>query len=108
VTRTEPPRASPGPQGTPAHADDIDDSVQQLTSSENGKVRVLAALDLAKLGDRRAIRPLANVVVGDGDMKVRGAAAVALGKVVNDRATPDEKEAAVKALTQAKLDPSNS
>jgi phosphate transport system substrate-binding protein len=82
VTVTEPPRASPGRQGNPAREDNVEDLIDQLTSSDNDKVRASAALRLAKLGD-----PRATAASGDQD-------------------TPDEMREAIEALRQASQDPS--
>jgi len=64
-----------------AHADAVDTLVKQLGDSSD-KVRLAAALNLAKVGDERGILPLAKSLLNDGDKNVRGAAAVALGKLL--------------------------
>jgi hypothetical protein len=88
-------------RGTPAHADNIDELSRQLSSDDSDKVRLSAALNLAKLGDQRAILPLAKAIGNDGDKNVRGAAAVGLGQLVSDKTKPSVKNAAIAALRNA-------
>lgn len=64
-----------------ARADAIDTLVKQLGDSSD-KVRLAAALNLAKAGDERGILPLAKTLLNDNDKSVRGAAAVALGRLI--------------------------
>lgn len=66
----------------PAHADNVDALIKDLKSGSDYKIRLSAVLALAKLGDKRAIEPLADAL-GDRDKTVRGASAVALGKLVD-------------------------
>src|SRR5262249_23126508 len=75
--------------------------IRQLENDDSDKVRLSAALNLTKLGDPRAILALAKAVGGDGDSKVRGAAAVGLGKLVNERTRSNIKNLAVAALRRA-------
>ena len=65
-----------------AHADQVDKLVKQLQSSSDYKVRLSAALNLAKIRDRRAI-PVFLRALKDSDRTVRGVAAAGLGKLVN-------------------------
>jgi hypothetical protein len=65
-----------------AHADNVDQLISQLQSSSDYKVRLSAALNLAKLNNKRAI-PAFIKALGDSDKTVRGAAAAALGKLVD-------------------------
>lgn len=88
-------------RGTPAHADNIDELIRQLSSDDSDKVRLSAALNLAKLGDQRAILPLAKAIGNDGDKNVRGAAALGLGQLVTDRTKPSVKNLAIAALKRA-------
>jgi hypothetical protein len=94
-------------RGTVARADSIEDLIQQLTGGSD-KERLAAAVNLTKLGDPRAIKPLTLVLLrGDSeDDTVRSAAAVGLGKLVNDRIPPAQKQAAISALKQAANDAS--
>lgn len=73
----------------PARADKVDDLIRDLKTGSDYKVRLSAALSLAKLGDKRAITAF-QVALKDKDKTVRGAAAVALGKLV-DATTPAAK-----------------
>jgi cytochrome c556 len=87
--------------GAPARADNVDELRQQLERDDSDKVRLSAALNLTKLGDPRAIPPLAKALGNDNDKAVRGAAAVGLGKLVNDKTKPALKGLAVSALKRA-------
>lgn len=91
-----------GLRATPARADNVDELVRQLENDDSDKVRLSAALNLTKLGNPRAILPLAAAVERDGDKSVRGAAAVGLGKLVTDRTDPKVKAKAIAALTRAR------
>ncbi len=64
-----------------ARADAIDTLIKQLGDSSD-KVRLAAALNLAKAGDERGILPLAKTLLNDDDKSVRGAAAVGLGRLI--------------------------
>jgi hypothetical protein len=85
----------------PAYADNIDELIRQLDNDDSDKVRLSAALNLAKLGDQRAILPLAKAIGNDGDKNVRGAAAVGLGQLVSDKTKSSVKNLAVAALRRA-------
>lgn len=65
-----------------AHADQVDKLIRQLQSSSDYKVRLSAALNLAKIRDKRAI-PVFVRALSDSDKTVRGVAAAGLGKLVN-------------------------
>lgn len=94
-------------RAAPARADNVGELIQQLESGSD-KVRLSAALNLTKLGDARAIRPLAKALRNDVDATVRGAAAGGLGALVTDDTEAGIKKNAVAALTQAKAsDPSS-
>jgi len=84
----------------PAHADSVDDLIQQLKNDDSDKVRLSAALNLTRLGNPRAIPALTTAVLSDNDKNVRGAAAGGLGKLVNDKTSGKVKREAVEALTQ--------
>ena len=88
-------------RGAPAHADNIDELIRQLDTDDSDKVRLSAALNLAKLGDQRAILPLTKAIGNDGDKNVRGAAAVGLGQLVTDRTKPSVRNLAIAALKRA-------
>src|SRR5215212_4453534 len=85
----------------PARADNVDTLIEQLDDSSD-KIRLSAALNLAKLGDPRAIEPLVRRLRSDGEKNVRGAAAKGLGTLVTDRVKGKPREAAIKALSDAK------
>jgi hypothetical protein len=80
-----------------AHADAVDTLIKQLGDSSD-KVRLAAALNIAKAGDERGILPLAKSLLNDSDKNVRGAAAVGLGKLL--KANPNSK---YKSLATANL-----
>ncbi|MBK9037124.1 MAG: HEAT repeat domain-containing protein [Myxococcales bacterium] len=69
-----------------AWADNVDVLIRDVKGGSDYKVRLSAVLALAKLGDQRGVPALVGALA-DGDKTVRGAAAVALGKVVT-AATP--------------------
>jgi hypothetical protein len=83
-----------------AYADGVDTLIKQLGDSSQ-KVRLAAALNLAKAEDDRAILPLAKTVVNDSDKDVRAAAAVALGKLVTSSTKSSVKGLAVANLKTA-------
>jgi hypothetical protein len=81
----------------PARADKVDDLVRDLKTGGDYKVRLSAALSLAKLGDKRAI-PAFQIALNDKDKTVRGAAAVSLGKLVDATTSGPQKAQVIKAL----------
>jgi hypothetical protein len=83
-----------------AHADAVDTLVKQLGDSSD-KVRLAAALNLAKAGDERGILPLAKSLLNDKDKNVRGAAAVGLGKLIKGYPSTKYKNLAVANLKTA-------
>src|SRR5262249_23287295 len=85
----------------PAYADNIDALIQQLANDDSDKVRLSAALSLSKLGDARAILPMAKALLGDGDKNVRSACAVGLGKLVTAKTSGSLKNIAVANLKKA-------
>jgi hypothetical protein len=84
----------------PAHADAVSTLIKQLSDSSD-KVRLAAALNLAKAGDERGILPLAKTLLNDSDRNVRGAAAVALGRLVKENPSTRYKNLAVANLKTA-------
>ncbi|HEU4614816.1 MAG TPA: HEAT repeat domain-containing protein [Kofleriaceae bacterium] len=84
----------------PAHADAVDTLIKQLGDSSD-KVRLAAALNLAKAGDERGILPLAKTLLNDSDRNVRGAAAVAIGRLVKENPSTRYKNLAVANLKTA-------
>jgi hypothetical protein len=85
--------------GGVAFADKVDDLVKRLKDPDN-KVRLSAALNLGKLGDKRAILPLAGALK-DSDKTVRGVAAAALGKLIDGSVDGKTRKTAIDALEQA-------
>jgi hypothetical protein len=88
-------------RATPARADNVTELIHQLGDDDSDKVRQSAALNLAKLGDPRAILPLTKALGNDTDEGVRGASAVGLGKLITSKTDARVRKVAVAALTQA-------
>jgi hypothetical protein len=80
-----------------ARADRVDDLADQLHDSEDYKVRLSAALALAKTQDERAI-PAFIAALRDPDKTVRGVAAASLAKVIDARTDEGLRERALEAL----------
>ncbi len=87
-------------QPTQARADAVDSLIDQLDDSSD-KIRLSAALNLTKLGDEKAILPLAKTLANDSDKNVRSAAAVGLGKLISPSTKANVKKLAMSALTKA-------
>jgi hypothetical protein len=81
-----------------ALADNIDDLARRLRDPDN-KVRLSAALNLGKLGDKRAIMPLVGALK-DSDKTVRGVAAAALGKLIDGSVDAKTRKTAIDAHEQ--------
>lgn len=64
------------------------DGLRQLLQHTDANVRLQAAQALADLGDAGGWRALEEAVRGDGDLKIRGAAAAMLGELGDPRAIP--------------------
>lgn len=83
-------------------ADKVDDSAGQLKSSRDYKIRLSAALFLAKQqGDRRAVKALARALMVDGETTVRRVAALSLGALLTPGLPREAREAGLKALEQS-------
>ncbi|HVV81743.1 MAG TPA: HEAT repeat domain-containing protein [Kofleriaceae bacterium] len=90
-----------------AHADNVDVLLKDLSGGRDFKVRLAAALSLARLGDPRAI-PGFLAALDDSDKTVRGAAVVGLGKVVDASSSELTRKRVVAALDKlAHGDPSD-
>ncbi len=76
----------------PAYADSVDDLNKQLSSS-NEKARLAATVSLARLHDKRALKPLVTAL-HDPSADVRAIAASALGKLKHKAALPALKSVA--------------
>jgi HEAT repeats len=84
--------------GGHAHADRVDDLIDQLGSRDTDvKLRLSAALNLGKIGDRRAVEAFLNAL-GDPDKTLRGVSAAALGKVVDGSVDANTRQRVVSAL----------
>ncbi len=80
-----------------ARADQVDKLIGQLQGASDYKVRLSAALNLAKIGDKRAI-PVFIKSLKDSDKTVRGVAAAGLGKLVTSGSSKDTRGKAMTAL----------
>jgi hypothetical protein len=85
----------------PARADNVDTLIGQLARGADYKVRLSAALSLAKLGDARAISAFVKALGSDSDKTVRGAAAVGLAKLVDGATEKRLRTQAIAALDKA-------
>lgn len=85
----------------PAQADKIDSVARQLRDGRPYKVRVSAALVLAKHNDKRAIIALARALREDEESTVRRIAALSLGSLINARLDRATQLAAFEALERA-------
>ena len=78
----------------PALAGDrVDDLAKILTTSSNDKTRLAAVVALAKLEDKRAMKPLVGAL-SDPNPQVRAIAATGLGKLGHKAALPQLKNCA--------------
>jgi hypothetical protein len=84
---------------TPAFAGDRIEELTQMLSSSSEKTRMSAVLSLARLGDKRAMKPLVTAL-HDPNAQVRAIAATALGKLGHKAALPALKSAAVDDLDE--------
>ncbi|MFT3695455.1 MAG: HEAT repeat domain-containing protein [Kofleriaceae bacterium] len=73
-------------------ADSVDDLTKQLSSS-NEKARLSATVSLARLGDKRALKPLVQAL-HDPSAEIRAIAASGLGKLKHKASLPSLKTAA--------------
>jgi hypothetical protein len=83
-----------------AHADNVDTLIGNLSDSSD-KIRLSATLNLAKLGDQRAIPALAKRLQSDDSKNVRASAAVGLGQLVTAKTKAADRDLAIKALENA-------
>jgi hypothetical protein len=77
----------------PAFAGDRITELTSMLSSSSEKTRLSAVLSLARLGDKRALKPLVTAL-SDPSAQVRAIAATALGKLGHKAALPALKSAA--------------
>jgi len=80
--------------GVPVAAGDrVDDLTKVLTTSSNDKTRLAAAVSLARLGDKRVLKPLVGAL-SDPNPQIRAVAATGLGKLGHKAALPQLKNTA--------------
>jgi len=82
---------------TDAAADKVERLIAKLQRSDDYRVRLSAALNLAKIRDKRAI-PAFLRALSDGDKTVRGVAAAALGKIVDSSVSASRRKQVAAAL----------
>jgi hypothetical protein len=87
-----------------AHADAVQDQIDQLDAGDGYKVRLAAALSLAKISDDRAVFALARALLDDPEKSVRRVCALALKKAVTARTGKKARVEAMNALRDAKKD----
>jgi hypothetical protein len=75
-----------------AHADDVEKLSDTLSSSSSDKERIGAVTSLARLGDKRALKPLVSAL-HDPNAMVRAIAAAGLGKLGHRASLPALREA---------------
>ncbi|HEY5951432.1 MAG TPA: HEAT repeat domain-containing protein [Kofleriaceae bacterium] len=80
-------------KSTPAFAGDRIAELTTMLSSSSEKTRMSAVISLARLGDKRAMKPLVTAL-HDPSAQVRAIAATALGKLGHKAALPALKSAA--------------
>ncbi len=85
----------------PAHADSVTTLIDQLKNADSDKVRLSAAINLARLGDPRAILTMVTAIGNDSSASVRSACAVGLSKLVTGATDSSRKRLAIAALTKA-------
>jgi hypothetical protein len=84
-----------------SHADQVSAQSRQVLRADDYKLRLSAALGLAKTRDPRAIAALSEVLETDGDQTVRRVAALSLGDMINGRTPHRSRRRAVAALESA-------
>lgn len=84
-----------------AHADAVATNVRELGRSPHYRVRLAAALTLAKSHDPRAVIALSDALEHDDNATIRRVAALALGRSVDGHTPDDARQLAVDALDRA-------
>jgi hypothetical protein len=84
---------------TPAFAGDRIGELTKMLSSSSEKTRMQAVLSLARLGDKRSLKPLVTALA-DPNAQVRAIAATALGKLGHKAALPALKNVATDDLDE--------
>ena len=87
--------------GPTAHADSIDKRATQLRSSSDYKVRLSAALWLAKKTDERAVKAMTRALRKEPERNIRQIAAKALPKMITESLPEKTRKQAIKALKRA-------
>jgi hypothetical protein len=80
--------------------DNVDTLIGQLNNDDSDKVRFVAAVNLTKLGDQRAILPMVKCVGNDSDTKTRSACALGLGKLVTGATKSSIKNLVIATLNR--------
>jgi len=84
-------------RGAPAHAGDRVADLSAMLHSSSEKARLSAVVSLARLGDKRALKPLVTAL-HDPNAQVRAIAAAALGRLGHKAALPALRSAALDDL----------
>ncbi len=84
-----------------ATADRVDVQTRQLRGTGQYKLRMSAALKLAKTRDPRAVRAMVYALLNDSKSMVRRVAALSLAKMVDESVPAKERAAALGALERA-------
>jgi len=84
-----------------AAADAIGENVRQLEGTHHYKVRLAAALSLAKSRDARAVLALASALRNDAEANIRRVAAVALEKMIDASTAEDARDLGLGAIDHA-------
>ncbi len=84
-----------------ASADHVDESIHKLRRARGYKVRLSAALYLARQRESRAILALVRAVEQDRDPMVRRVAALSLGRAVDEYTAAAARRTAIEALERA-------
>lgn len=84
-----------------AAADEVDANVRKLEATSNYKVRLAAALSLAKSRDPRAVIALAGSLRDEREESIRRVAALALETMIDASTAEDAREIGIGALEQA-------
>lgn len=87
--------------GSTAHADNIDKRAKQLRSSSDYKVRLSAALWLAKKQDKRAVAAMTRALKKEPERNIRRIAAKALPKMMTGNLPAKVRQRAENALARA-------
>ncbi len=80
--------------------DRVDELTKVLSTSSNDKTRLSAVVALARLGDKRALKPLVGAL-SDPNAQIRAVAAAGLGKLGHKAALPQLKNTANDDIDEA-------